>query len=422
MPEPEREQREAEIAGKWAAASPHLSERARRVWLGVEARELGYGGIKFVAQATGAAIETVRSGIADLGKGPEEQEGEDGPRRVRRAGGGRKKAEDKDPDLPATLDALLDEDRSEAGDPMTPRLRWTSKSLVKLSGELNAQGHESSPTMVRRLMYQAGWRLQSNNKSMAKSAPHPDRNVQFGYINAQVTEFAAAGQPVVSVDTKKKELVGNFSNGGREWALAGQAPQVLDHDFPAWAEGKAIPYGVYDLAGNEGFVSVGDDHDTPAFAAAALESWWVTLGRLRYPDATRLLVTADSGGSNAARSRAYKKHLAALAERHRLDVTLLHYPSGTSKWNKVEHRLFSFISVNWRGKPLTSYETILELIGATTTRTGLTVTASRDTGTYPTGEKISDKDMRQLEKTRITRHDWHPDWNYTIQAAGKPES
>ncbi|MGH3167012.1 MAG: ISAzo13 family transposase, partial [Trebonia sp.] len=337
MPASEREQREAEIAGKWAAASPHLSERARRVWLGAEARELGYGGIKFVAQATGAAIETVRNGIADLGKGREGQEGEGGPRRVRRAGGGRKKAEDKDPELPAALDALLGDDRSEAGDPMTPRLRWTSKSLVKLSGELNAQGHESSPTMVRRLMYQAGWRLQSNNKSMAKSAPHPDRNAQFGYVNAQVAEFAAAGQPVVSVDTKKKELVGNFSNGGREWAPAGQAPQVLDHDFPSWAEGRAIPYGVYDLAGNEGFVSVGDDHDTPAFAAAALESWWVTLGRLRYPDATRLLVTADSGGSNAAKSRAYKKHLADFAERHRLDVTLLHYPSGTSKWNKVEH-------------------------------------------------------------------------------------
>jgi Rhodopirellula transposase DDE domain len=421
MPESEREQREAEIAGKWAAACPHLSERARRVWLGAEARELGYGGIKFVARATGTAIETVRSGIADLGKGPEEQEGEDGARRARRAGGGRKKAEDKDPELPAALDALLDDDRSEAGDPMTPRLRWTSKSLVKLSGELNAQGHESSPTMVRRLMYQAGWRLQSNNKSMAKSAPHPDRNAQFGYVSGRAAEFAAAGQPVVSVDTKKKELVGNFANGGREWARAGQAPQVLDHDFPAWAEGKAIPYGVYDLAGNEGFVSVGDDHDTPAFAAAALESWWVTLGRLRYPDATRLLVTADSGGSNAARSRAYKKHLAAFAERHRLDVTLLHYPSGTSKWNKVEHRLFSFISVNWRGKPLTSYETVLELIGATTTRTGLTVTASRDTGTYPTGEKISDKVMRQLERTRITRHDWHPDWNYTIHAADKSE-
>ena len=422
MPEPERERREAEIAGRWADASPHLDERARRVWLGAEARQLGYGGIKFVAEAAGAAIETVRSGISALEKNPEEQEGQDGPRRVRRPGGGRKKAEDKDPGLPAALDALLDDDRSEAGDPMNPRLRWTSKSLVKLSGELNGQGHESSPTMVRRLMYQAGWRLQSNNKSMAKSAPHPDRNAQFGYVNAQAAEFAAARQPVVSVDTKKKELVGNFANGGREWAPAGQAPQVLDHDFPAWAEGKAIPYGVYDLAGNEGFVSVGDDHDTPAFAAAALESWWVTLGRLRYPGATRLLVTADSGGSNAARSRAYKKHLAAFAERHQLDVTLLHYPSGTSKWNKVEHRLFSFISVNWRGKPLTSYETVLELIGATTTRTGLTVTASRDTGTYPTGEKISDKDMRQLEKTRITRHDWHPDWNYTIHAADKPET
>jgi len=423
MPEPEREQREVEIAGKWADASPHLDERARRIWLGTEARQLGYGGIKFVAEAAGAAIETVRSGIADLGKDPGEgREEEDEPRRVRRPGGGRKKAEDKDPELPAALDALLDDDKSEAGDPMTPRLRWTSKSLVKLSGELNEQGHESSPTVVRRLMYQAGWRLQSNNKSLAESPPHPDRNAQFGYISERAAGFARAGQPVVSVDTKKKELVGNFANGGREWARAGQAAQVLDHDFPGWAEGKAIPYGVYDLGENEGFVSVGDDHDTPASAVASLESWWVTLGRLRYPDATKLLVTADSGGSNAARSRAYKKHLAAFAERHHLDVTVLHYPSGTSKWNKVEHRLFSFISVNWRGRPLTSYETVLELIGATTTRTGLTVTASRDTGTYPAGEKISDKDMRQLEKTRITRHDWHPDWNYTIHATHKPEA
>jgi hypothetical protein len=413
MAEPEREQREAEIAGRWADASPHLDERSRRVWLGAEARQLGYGGIKFVAEATGAAIETVRSGIADLGKDPQERAGG----RVRQQGGGRKKSEDGDPGLPAALDGLLDDDESGAGDPMTPRLRWTSKSLVKLSGELREQGHPASPSKVRGLMYRAGWRLQSNNKSMAKSAPHPDRNAQFGYINQQVAAFAAAGQPVVSVDTKKKELVGNFANGGREWAPAGQAPRVLDHDFPAWAEGKAIPYGIYDLTGNEGFVSVGDDHDTPAFAVAALESWWVTLGRLRYPGATKLLVTADSGGSNAAKSRAYKKHLAAFARRHGLDVTLLHYPSGTSKWNKVEHRLFSFISVNWRGKPLTSYETVLELIGATTTRTGLTVTAARDTGNYPTGEKLSDKEMRQLEKTRITRHDWHPDWNYTIHAA-----
>jgi hypothetical protein len=336
---PEREQRKAEIAGKWADASPHLDERARRIWLGTEAGHLGYGGIKFVAEATGAAIETVRSGIADLGKDPEEsREGGSGPRRVRSPGGGRKKAEDKDPELPAALDALLGDDKSEAGDPMTPRLRWTSKSLAKLSDELCAQGREASPSKVRQLMYQGGWRLQSNNKSMAKSPPHPDRNSQFGYISESAAEFAAAGQPVVSVDAKKKELVGNFANGGREWAPAGQATQVLDHDFPGWAEGKAIPYGVYDLGENEGFVSVGDDHDTPAFAVASLESWWVTLGRLRYPGATRLLVTADSGGSNAARSRAYKKHLAAFAERHRLDVTMLHYPSGTSKWSRGRDR------------------------------------------------------------------------------------
>ncbi len=272
-------------------------------------------------------------------------------------------------------------------------------------------------------MRQAGWRLQSSNKSAGKGPPHPDRDPQFRYINRLAGAFIRAGPPVVSLDTKKKELAGNFASGGREWAPAGQAPSVFDHDFPSWAEGKAIPCGVYDLAGNEGFVSVGADHDTPAFAVASLESWWVTLGSLRYPGATKLLLTADSGGSGAARSRAHEKHLAAFAARHGLgEVTVLHYPAGTPEWNKVEHRLFSFISVSWRGKPLTSYETVLELIGATTTRTGLTVTAHRDTGSYPIGEKISDKEMRQLEKTRITRHDWHPEWNYTIHGADKPEN
>jgi Rhodopirellula transposase DDE domain len=421
MPDSEREQREAEIAAKWADARLHLSEHGRRIWLGAEAKPLGYGGIKFVAQATGAAINTVRNGLADLRKDPGELQDEDGPRRVRRPGGGRKKAEEKDPGLASALEDLL-KCEGEAGDPMTPALQWTSRSLVTLSDELAGQGHDASPTKVRGLMRQAGWRLQSDNKSLEKRETHKDRDPQFRYINALASMFISAGLPVVSIDTKKKELVGNFANGGREWAPAGQAPAVFDHDFPSWAEGKALPYGVYDLAGNEGFVSVGTDHDTPAFAVASLESWWVTVGRLRYPGAARLLVTADSGGSNAARSRAYKKHLAAFAERHGLEeVTVLHYPSGTSKWNKVEHRLFSFISINWRGKPLTSYETVLELIGATTTRTGLTVTASHDTGSYPTGERISDKEMRQLEKTRITRHDWHPEWNYTIHGADKPE-
>jgi hypothetical protein len=417
MPDSGRDRLEADIAAKWEDLSPRLDERSRRLWLGAEARQLGYGGIKFVAEATGAAIETVRGGKADLEQDP----GEGAPGRVRRPGGGRKKAENKDPGLPDALDALMDEES--AGDPMTPRLRWTSKSLDKLSGELAAQGHDASPTKVRGLLRQAGWRLQSNNKSVEKRTPHEDRDPQFRYINRLTGAFIRAGQPVVSIDTKKKELVGNFANGGREWAPAGQAPSVFDHDFPSWAEGKAIPYGVYDLAGNEGFVSVGTDHDTPAFAVASLESWWVTLGRARYPGASRLLVTADSGGSNAASSRAYKKHLADFVERHGFEeITVLHYPSGTSKWNKVEHRLFSFISINWRGKPLTSYQTVLELIGATTTRTGLTVTASHDTASYPTGEKITDKEMRQLENTRITRHDWHPEWNYTIHGADKPEN
>ena len=337
-----------------------------------------------------------------------------------RAAGGRRPRRKTRAWRPPWRDLLKSE--GEAGDPMTPALQWTSRSLAALSEELAGQGHDASPTKVRGLMRQAGWRLQSNNKSLEKREADEDRDPQFRYINALASMFTGAGLPVVSIDAKKKELVGNFANGGREWAPAGRAPAVFDHDFPSWAEGKALPYGVYDLAGNEGFVSVGTDHDTPAFAVASLESWWVTLGRLRYPGAARLLVTADSGGSNAARSRAYKKHLAAFAERHCFEeVTVLHYPSGTSKWNKVEHRLFSFISINWRGKPLTSYETVLELIGATTTRTGLTVTAAHDTGSYPTGERISDKQMRHLEKTRISRHDWHPEWNYTIHGTDKPE-
>ena len=421
MPDAERDQIPAGLGARWADLSPRLDERSRRLWLGSEARHLGYGGIKFVAAAAGAAIETVRGGLAELGKDPGELPGEDRSRRVRRPGGGRKRAEDKDPELPAALEALLG-DGGGAGDPMTPALRWTSKSLVTLSDQLAEQGHDASPTKVRGLMRQGGWRLQSDSKSLEKGEAHPGRDPQFRYINALASMFISSGLPVVSIGAKKKELVGNFASGGREWAPSGQAPAVSDHDFPSWAEGKAIPYGVYDLAGNEGFVSVGTDHDTPAFAVASLDAWWVTLGRLRYPGAARLLVTADSGGSSAARSRAYKKHLAAFAERHGLEeVTVLHYPSGTSKWNKVEHRLFSFISINWRGKPLTSYETILEFIGATTTRTGLTVTASHDTGSYPIGEKITGKEMRQLEKTRITRHDWHPEWNYTIHGADKPE-
>ena len=425
MPDAEREQREADIAGKWADLSPHLDERSRRLWLAAEARRLGYGGIKFVASATGAAIETVRAGLKDLAGDPVAG--------VRRAGAGRKKAEADDPELLTVLDGLLDDDPrgtdggdgdgqagTVAGDPMSPRLRWTSKSLVNLSRELGKLGYKASPTLVRRLTLQMGWRLQSNNKSMEKGARHPDRNGQFRYINRLVAGYLASGDPIVSVDAKKKEKVGAFKNGGTEWRRSGEPVEVFDHDYPSWAEGKAIPYGIYDLAGNSGFVSVGDDHDTPAFAVASLETWWTTIGAARYPGARRLLITADSGGSNSARSRAYKKHLAAFAERHQITVTLAHYPSGTSKWNRVEHRLFSFISINWRGKPLTSYETILELIGNTTTSTGLTVTAHRDSSAYPTGEKASNKEMKHLE-TRITRHDWHGDWNYTIHPTDRPE-
>ena len=411
MAEPEREQREAEIAGRWADASPHLDERSRRVWLGAEARQLGYGGIKFVAEATGAAIETVRSGIADLGRDPRERAGG----RVRRQGGGRKKSEDGDPGLPAALDGLLGDDESEAGDPMTPRLRWTSKSLVKLSGELRELGHPASPSKVRGLMYRAGWRLQSNNKSMAKSAPHPDRNAQFGYINQQVAAFAAAGQPVTSVDTKKKELVGEFKNNGREWHPKGAPAAVSVHDFKDPTLGKVNPYGVYDVTADTGWVSVGVDHDTSAFAVNTIRSWWENTGRYSYPGAKRLLITADGGGSNGYRTRLWKVELARLAAETGLAITVCHLPPGTSKWNKIEHRLFSRISINWRARPLTSREVIVNTIGATTTASGTPVEAVLDTNEYPAGIKIPDKQMRELESTgSLARHDWHGEWNYTL--------
>jgi hypothetical protein len=326
MPTEEKDRLAADIAAKWTALRPWLDELGRRMWLAVEARRLGFGGIRFVADATGAGAETIRRGIIDLEEG---SPGPDREGRVRRPGGGRKKAEEKDPDLWPALEAILEGDGEKAGDPMTPRLMWTSKSLAKITGELRARGHECSESLALHLMLGHGWRLQSNNKSIGKGGRHPDRDGQFRYINDLVAEFTQAGDPVISIDTKKKELVGNFAGKGREWARQGQPARVFDHDFPGMAEGKAIPYGIYDVGANEGFVSVGCDHDTPAFAVAALEAWWTALGKERYPEATRLLITADSGGSNSARSRAWKKHLATFAGRNRVEATVLHYPSGT---------------------------------------------------------------------------------------------
>jgi len=393
---------------RYDAIKPHLTERQRRVWLGSEARELGAGGVGIVADVVGVSPDTVRRGRTEL----------DDPQplpvgRSRRPGGGRKRAEDHDPELPAALDKLVEPESR--GDPMTP-LRWTAKSLRRLADQLREQGHQVSATLVGRLLHQAGYSLQANAKTL-KGAQHPDRDAQFRHIHDRVAAALAAGIPVVSVDCKKKELVGQYKNSGREYRPAGDPEPVAVHDFIGEA-GKAIPYGVYDLGANTGWVSVGTDHETAAFAVNTLRSWWNIHGRHLYPDAHQLLITADCGGANGHRRRTWKTELAALAAETGLAISVCHLPPGTSKWNKIEHRLFSQITMNWRGRPLTSHETILELIGATTTDTGLKVTATLDTGSYPTGIKISNRDMRALP---ITRDAFHGDWNYTLHPCDTPE-
>jgi hypothetical protein len=306
------------------------------------------------------------------------------------------------------LDSLVEPESR--GDPMSP-LRWTAKSTRTLAAELKRLGHQASADLVHRLLRYMGYSLQANAK-VTEGAQHPDRDGQFRYINAQAAEHLVAGQPVISIDCKKKENVGDYANGGAEWEPEGDPTRVGTHDFPDPEVPKAIPYGVYDIASNEGWVNVGDDHDTPAFAVSSIARWWERMGRARYPEADRLMITADAGGSNAYRSRMFKAELAKLAASIGLVITVCHMPPGTSKWNKIEHRLFSFISMNWRGKPLTTYRTVVELIAATTTRSGLKVQADLDEGYYPIGEKISDRDFNALP---ITRHDWHGDWNYTIR-------
>ena len=389
------------LVRRFDAIKPHLTERQRRVWLGSEARELGSGGVRIVADAVRVSPDTVRRGREEL----------DDPwplpvGRSRGPGGGRRRAEHHDPALPAALDKLVDPDSR--GDPMTP-LRWTSKSLRSLATQLCAQGYRVSATLVQRLLHEAGYRLQANSKTL-EGSQHPDRDAQFQHIHDTVAGCLAAGTPVVSVDCKKKELVGQHKNSGKDYRPTGDPEKVEVHDFPGEA-GKAIPYGVYDLGANTGWVSVGTDHETAAFAVTTLRTWWNTQGQHTYPDASRLLITADSGGSNGNRRRTWKTELAALATDTGLAISVCHLPPGTSKWNKIEHRLFSQITMNWRGRPLTSHETILQLIGATTTTTGLTVTATLDTDTYPTGIKISDREMAALP---ITRHNFHGDWNYTL--------
>lgn len=390
------------LARRYDAVKPHLTERQRRVWLGAEARELGRSGVRIVADAAGVSPDTVRRGRDELDDPQPLDVG-----RSRAAGGGRKRAEDTDPGLVEALDGLVDPESR--GDPMTP-LRWTCKSLRTLARELRGQGYQVSASLVQRLLHEAGYSLQGNQKTL-EGNQNPDRDAQFRHIHDTAAAFGSAGDPVVSIDCKKKELVGQFKNGGKEWRPAGDPEQVNVHDFIDKQLGKAIPYGVYDIGANTGWVSVGIDHETAAFAVNTLRSWWNTTGKNTYSAATRLLITADSGGANGNRRRAWKTELAALATETGLQISVCHLPPGTSKWNKIEHRLFSQISRNWRGHPLESLETIISLIGATTTTTGLTVTAELDPGEYPTGVKISDQQMKDLP---ITRDTWHPDWNYTL--------
>jgi hypothetical protein len=389
------------VARKTASLWPHLDERQRRLVLGAEAREIGRGGVKLVAAAAGVSPDTVAKGLREL------ESGAAPTGRVRRPGGGRKPLTATDPGLLAALEALVDP--ATRGDPMSA-LRWTSKSTRTLAGELTAHGHRVSSSTVGQLLRTAGYSLQANVKVREGSA-HEDRDAQFRYLNEQVTSHQQAGAPVVSVDTKKKLLVGDYKNNGQEWMPKGQPQRVQVHDFPDPKVGKAIPYGIYDVAANTGWVSVGQDHDTSAFAVATLRRWWTSVGQIAYPAVDRLLICADGGGSNGYRVRAWKTELAALATETGLTITVCHLPPGTSKWNKIEHRLFSHISMNWRGRPLTSHEVVVDLIGATTTRTGLKVHAELDPGVYQTKVKIDDEQMAAIA---LDRHDFHGEWNYTL--------
>ena len=400
------------LAAKFAVMRPHLGERQWRLYLGSEARALGHGGIAAVARAAGVSELTVSAGAAELEAGAEPS-----PGRSRRPGGGRKKAEEKDPGLTAALEELLDD--STRGDPVSP-LKWTTKSAENLAGELTRRGHRCGKDAVLRILRRQGYSTQGNSMTI-EGRRHPDRDAQFRYISGMAGEFLAAGDPVVSVDAKKKEQVGQYAQRGREWRPKGDPVRVRDHDFPdKGGPGKVTPYGVYDIGANAGFVNVGTDHDTAAFAVESLRRWWRAQGAGRYPAARRLLVTADAGGSNGYRTRAWKAGLAALAAETGLEITCCHFPPGTSKWNKVEHRLFCQITRNWRARPLASHQVILETIAATTTRTGLRVTAMLDNGTYPRKVKVSGKTMDELEQRAVARHGFHGEWNYTLLACPRP--
>ena len=394
------------IAAKYRALAQLMDERMRRQWAATEAQALGWGGVRAVSGAIGMSPNTVRKGLGELtarAKRPDKPLSS----RLRREGGGRKRAADADPQLLETLKRLVEP--TTRGDPMSP-LRWTCKSTTQLADALTHQGHPVSPRTVGRLLRADGYSLQSNRKTKEGTA-HPDRNAQFEYINEMVKRFQRRDQPVISVDTKKKELIGAFKNPGREWRPKGEPHDVKVHDFLDKELGKAIPYGVYDVNENQGWVSVGIDHDTAHFAAEAIRRWWKKMGQRRYRNARELLIMADGGGSNGSRCRLWKVALAALATHIGMPIHVCHFPPGTSKWNKIEHRMFCHITQNWRGRPLVSHDVIIQLIANTTTEAGLKIRAELDHGTYPTGIDVSDAELAAL---KIKRAIFHGDWNYTL--------
>jgi transposase len=391
-----------DIQRKFEALRAGMNEAVRRRWAATEARALGWGGIGLVAKATGLSRPAIRRGLKELEQGTALD-----VQRARRRGGGRKKVTEKDTTLLSDLEVLVEP--ATRGDPMSP-LRWTCKSTAKLATELHHRGHSIDPSTVGKLLRQTGYSLQSNRK-MREGGKHPDRNAQFEHINALVRSFLRRGEPVISVDAKKKELVGDFKNAGREWHPKAKPPEVRVYDFVDKELGKALPYGVYDVGANEGWVSVGVTHDTPAFATATIRTWWLEMGRERYTRAKELLIIADSGGSNSARARLWKMELQHLANEMGLRISVSHLPPGTSKWNKIEHRMFCHITHNWRGRPLESREVVVNLIGSTMTEKGLHIRAALDTDDYPLGTKVTDHEMESL---RIKRDKFHGEWNYVF--------
>jgi hypothetical protein len=394
------------IESRYRSLSVLMDERMRRQWAAAESRAYGWGGVRAVGSVIGMSPNTIRKGLAELAV---RDEYPDAPveSALRRKGGGRKKHTESDPQLLQVLESLVEP--TTRGDPESP-LRWTLKSTTQLAQELTRQKHPISPRTVGRLLNELEYSLQGNRKTLEGSA-HPDRNAQFEYINASVKRFQQRGQPVISVDTKKKELVGTFKNGGREWQPKGEPEKVKVHDFLDTELGKAIPYGVYDISENQGWVSVGIDHDTARFAAEAIARWWKKMGSKCYRDAKELLITADGGGSNGSRCRLWKVALQELATKLAMPIHVRHFPPGTSKWNKIEHRMFSHITRNWRGRPLVSHEVIINLIANTTTKTGLKIRAGLDTGNYPTGITVTDEELAALN---LKHADFHGEWNYRL--------